>query len=132
FNANSISQADYDLQDIVKELNAQAVKNAKNAVARFLKEHPGHPCFVAGALGPTNKTASLSPDVNNPGYRAISFDELVKVFEEQAEALVTAGADLLLLETNIDTLNLKAELFAVENVFEKLNQKIPVIVSVTI
>jgi len=132
FNANSISQADYDMQDIVKELNVQAVKNAKDAIARFQKTKPSHPCFVAGALGPTNKTASLSPDVNNPGYRAITFDELVKVFEEQAEALVGGGADLLLLETNIDTLNLKAELFAVENVFEKLNKKIPVIISVTI
>ena len=132
FSANRLAQADYKLEHIVRELNLKAAKLAKEACLEFEKNNPGRRCFVAGAIGPTNKTASLSPDVNNPGYRAVSFDELVEVYYEQIEALLEGGVDLLLPETTFDTLNLKACIFAISK-YENLHKiKLPVMLSVTI
>ncbi|EQA35841.1 methionine synthase [Leptospira inadai serovar Lyme str. 10] len=132
FNANNISQADYAMESIVDELNRAAVQVAKSAIQKFKLQKPNRPVFLAGAFGPTNKTLSLSPDVNNPAFRAITFDELVETFYEQVRALVEEGVDLLLPETNIDTLNLKAAIVAIENVFEDLKVRLPVSLSVTI
>lgn len=132
FNANNISQADYAMESIVDELNRAAVKVAKSAIQKFKLQEPSRPVFLAGAFGPTNKTLSLSPDVNDPAFRAITFDELVETFYEQVRALVEEGVDLLLPETNIDTLNLKAAIVAIENVFEDLKVRLPVSLSVTI
>lgn len=132
FSSNKISQADYKMEHLVDELNKESVKCAKEAIAEFQKTHPNHPCFVAGSIGPTNRTASMSPDVNNPAYRAVSFDDLVDIYYEQAESLVDAGVDLLLAETTFDTLNLKAAIYAFETLFEKKGIRIPVSLSVTI
>ncbi|PJZ70681.1 methionine synthase [Leptospira perolatii] len=132
FSSNRISQADYKTEFLVDELNRAAVSVARAAISRFQSKNPDKPIFLAGAMGPTNRTASLSPDVNDPAFRATSFDELVETFYEQARSLVEAGVDILLLETNIDTLNLKAAIFAVENVFADLNVRIPLSLSVTI
>ncbi len=132
FNANVISMADYHMETLVKELNVEAVKLAKQAVAEYQSEVENRPIFIAGAMGPTNKTASLSPDVNNPGYRAVSFDDLVACYTEQATALIDAGADILLIETVFDTLNCKAALFAVNTIKEERGIDIPVMVSGTI
>ena len=110
FNSNRISQADYGLENIVSELNIEAARLARRVVDAANRRDPGHPRFVAGALGPTNKTASLSPDVHDPGYRAVSFDELVEVYSEQTQGLMEGGVDVLLPETTFDTLNLKAAL----------------------
>ncbi|RMG04431.1 MAG: methionine synthase, partial [Planctomycetota bacterium] len=133
FNANRISLADYDLCDFVHEINSAAVGCAKTAIEKF-RNATGDltPRFVAGSLGPTNRTASISPDVENPGYRAVTFDDLVAVYREQAEALIAAGCDLLLAETVFDTLNLKACLFACEQLFDELGRRVPIMVSVTI
>lgn len=132
FSSNSISQEDYDAVHLVEDLNQEAVKVAKRAIARHAEKKPNKPLFVAGAIGPTNRTASLSPDVSNPAFRAVTFDDLVQTFYQQARALVEAGADLLLPETNIDTLNLKACIYAIEKVFHDLGKRIPVSLSVTI
>lgn len=132
FSATRTAQADYDLQHLAKEMNLASVKVARQAVDEFVKTHPDRECFVAGAIGPTNKTASLSPDVNDPGFRAISFNELVEIYYEQAEALVDAGADILLPETTFDTLNLKAAVFAIEKLFEAKNKRWPLMISFTI
>ncbi len=132
FNANRISQADYGLEDQVKAMNFASAQLARKAADEFTAKQPDKPRFVAGALGPTNKTASMSPDVNDPGFRAISFDELVETYAEQAEALIEGGADILLVETVFDTLNAKAALFAIEVLQEKYKQKIGVMVSGTI
>jgi len=132
FNANSISQADYGLEGSVTEINLAAAKIAKDAVAEFKKEQPHAQVYVAGALGPTTRTASISPDVNNPAYRAVSFDQLKESYREQAAALIEGGVDLLLCETVFDTLNLKAALFAIQQINEKLGEPIPIMVSVTI
>jgi 5-methyltetrahydrofolate--homocysteine methyltransferase len=132
FSATRIGQGDYGLEEIVPELNLEAAKLAKAAVAAFEKENPDRTCFVAGSIGPTNRTASMSPDVNRPEYRATSFEELRANYYEQAENLVQGGADLLLPETTFDTLNLKAALFAIEELFDKLGYRLPVIVSATI
>jgi 5-methyltetrahydrofolate--homocysteine methyltransferase len=132
FSGTSIAQADYHLQHIVYELNFQSAKIAKEVADEFTRKEPHKPRFVAGAMGPTNKTASLSPDVNNPGYRAITFDELVAAFKEQARGLMDGGADVLLLETIIDTLNVKAALFALQELFEEVGRQLPVMVSGTI
>ncbi|TGK27572.1 methionine synthase [Leptospira gomenensis] len=132
FSSNLISQGDYKTEFLVADLNKAAVACARNAVEKFKKTNPDHPCFVAGAIGPTTKTATLSPDVNNPAFRAVTFDDLVAAFYEQTRALVEAGVDLILPETNIDTLNLKAAIFAIEQVFEDLNIRIPLCLSVTI
>lgn len=132
FNANAISQADYKLEHIVKDLNYHAVQVAKRAKEKFQEFYPNYPIFIAGSIGPTNRTASLSPDVNRPDYRNVTFDELVKVFYEQAEALVNSGVDILLMETIIDTLNAKACIYAIEELFENLGFRIPLMISVTI
>ncbi len=132
FNANSISMQDYHMSDKVRELNQAAAALALKAAAEFTAMNPEKPRFVAGSIGPTNKTASLSPDVNNPGFRAVSFDELVVCYREQVEALMDAGVHLLLVETVFDTLNCKAALFAINEIKEERNSDIPVMVSGTI
>jgi 5-methyltetrahydrofolate--homocysteine methyltransferase len=132
FSGTSIAQADYHLEHVVYELNFQSARIAREVADEFTKRDPAKPRFVAGAMGPTNKTASLSPDVNNPGFRAITFDELAKAFKEQARGLIDGGADILLLETIIDTLNVKAALFAIQELFDEIGRKLPVMVSGTI
>ena len=132
FNANRISQADYNLQDLVVELNTAAVSIARKVADEFTKKNPKKPRFVCGSIGPTNKTASISPDVNNPAYRAITYNELVDVYKEQVRAMLQAGADILLVETVFDTLNAKACLDAIRQVQEELGTDAPVMISFTI
>jgi len=132
FSGTSIAQADYHLEDIVYELNFESAKIAKESAIKFSKKTPEKPRFVAGSIGPTNRTASLSPDVNNPGFRAINFDELVTSYTEQIRGLIDGGVDILLIETVFDTLNAKAALFAVSNYFDKIKKQLPVMVSGTI
>lgn len=132
FNSTRISQADYHLEHIVSEINIAAASLAREAADFFTHNNPEKPRYVAGAIGPTNKTASMSPDVNDPGYRAVDFDELASSYYEQAAALMAGGADMLLIETVFDTLNAKAALFAVERLQQELGAKIPVMVSGTI
>jgi 5-methyltetrahydrofolate--homocysteine methyltransferase len=132
FNANAISMADYNMAHLVRDINTSAVKIAKECASAFTAVTPSRPRFVAGAIGPTNKTASMSPDVNDPGFRAVNFDDLKKVYYEQAEALLDAGADLLLLETVFDTLNAKAALSAFSTLFTDKNRSLPVMLSFTI
>lgn len=131
FNGTRVAQGEYGLEHIVQELNREAARLAKQA-CRELFEKTGRRAYVAGALGPTNRTASLSPDVNDPGYRAIDFDELVRQYQEQAEALLDGGVDILLPETVFDTLNAKAALFAIRTVEERRGFKVPLMISVTI
>jgi 5-methyltetrahydrofolate--homocysteine methyltransferase len=132
FNGTSIAQADYHLQSIIRELNIAAAKVAVQACREVEAEEPGRRCFVAGAIGPTNKTASMSPDVNNPAFRAISYQELVDAYYEQISGLIDGGVDLLLAETVFDTLNLKAAVFAIEKFFKDRGMRWPVMLSVTI
>ncbi len=132
FNATSISQADYGLEAVVYELNVAGARLARQACDRFTKDHPGKPRFVAGVLGPTSRTASISPDVNDPGFRNVDFDELVEAYVEAVRGLADGGADLLLLETVFDTLNAKAALFAVEKFFDERGQRLPIMISGTI
>jgi len=132
FNANAISQADYGLQHAVTELNAAAAGLARAAADAAAARDPERPRFVAGILGPTNRTASLSPDVDDPGARNVTFEELVTAYGEQAAALVQGGVDLLMVETVFDTLNAKAALYAIESVFEQVGHRLPVMVSGTI
>lgn len=130
FNSNAISMADYDMQDLVYELNYEGARIAKSLALKY--STPEKPRWVAGSIGPTNRTASLSPDVNDPGYRAVTFDDLVKVYYEQVKGLVEGGADLLLIETIFDTLNAKAAIYAIEEFFENQGISLPVMISVTI
>ncbi|MEQ9618697.1 MAG: methionine synthase [Deltaproteobacteria bacterium] len=132
FNANRISQADYKLEHIVYELNKKAAELAKESVEEFMKEDPERKCFVAGALGPTTKTASISPDVNNPALRGVTFDELVDAYYEQVTGLVDGGTDIILAETTFDTLNLKAAIYAVYRFFDEHAVRLPFMLSVTI
>ena len=133
FNANAISQADYKLEHLAYELNYQSAKVAREAIDEFIKENPGtKQRFVAGALGPTNKTLSLSPKVSDPGYRAVTFDELAKVYFEEVKSLVDGGVDILLIETIFDTLNAKAAIYAVEEYCREAKKDIPIIISGTI
>jgi 5-methyltetrahydrofolate--homocysteine methyltransferase len=132
FSSTSVAQADYHLESLAYELNYQSAKIAKEVAEEFNKRDATKPRFVAGALGPTNKTTSISPDVNNPGYRAITFDQLVDAYYEQAKGLVDGGADLLLVETIFDTLNAKAALFAIQTLFENTGVELPIMVSGTI
>ncbi|MHC1705451.1 MAG: methionine synthase [Tenuifilaceae bacterium] len=132
FNSTRVSQSDYDTQEYVHELNVAAARLAKKVAKEFTQKNPSKPRFVAGSIGPTNRTTSLSPDVSNPAYRAVTFDDLVLAYTEQAEGLIEGGADILLVETIFDTLNAKAALFAIEEVFEKNGFRIPVMVSGTI
>ena len=129
FSSNSVSMEDYQMADLVYELNLASAKVAKKAANEYTKKNPSKPRFVAGAMGPTTKTASLSPDVNDPGYRAITFDDLVDSYYEQARGLMDGGVDILLVETVFDTLNCKAALFAIDKFFEASGKKVPVMVS---
>lgn len=132
FSANAISQADYKLEHLAYEMNYEAAKIAKEAAAEFTQKDPNKRRFVAGALGPTNRTASLSPDVNDPGYRAVNFDKLAKAYGEQARGLIDGGADILLVETIYDTLNAKAAIYAIQEYCDKNNLIVPVMISGTI
>ena len=128
FNANSISQLDYGMEDFAYDINLEAAKIAKSVA----KSYTGMPRFVAGALGPTNRTASMSPDVNDPGFRNTTFDELKDAYYDQAKGLLDGGVDLFLVETVFDTLNCKAALFAVRTLLEEREANIPILVSGTI
>jgi 5-methyltetrahydrofolate--homocysteine methyltransferase len=132
FGSTTVAQADYHLESLVYQINFQAARLAKEVAEEFTKREPHKPRFVAGSMGPTTKLASMSPDVNNPGYRAISFDQLVVAFKEQAKGLLEGGVDMLLLETITDTLNAKAALFAIEELFEETGKQVPIMVSGTI
>ena len=132
FTATRIAQEDYGLQDEVRAINQAAAKLAREAADEFTAKTPAQPRFVAGILGPMNRTASLSPDVNNPGYRAVTFDQLAEAYAEQAEALLDGGVDLLMVETVFDTLNCKAALYAVRGVLERRGSDVPLSVSGTI
>jgi 5-methyltetrahydrofolate--homocysteine methyltransferase len=128
FSGTTIAQADYHLEDAVYQINFQSAKIAKEVAAEFTDK----PRFVAGSIGPTNRTASISPDVNDPGFRAVTFDDLALAYQDQIEALIDGGVDILLIETVFDTLNAKAALYACDQVFEKRNVKLPIMVSGTI
>lgn len=132
FSGTSIAMADYALEDHVTELNVASAKIARKAADDFTAKTPNKPRFVAGSIGPTNKTASMSPDVNDPGYRAITFNELKEAYREQALALIEGGVDILLVETVFDTLNAKAALYAIDEIKEAQQIDIPVMVSGTI
>jgi 5-methyltetrahydrofolate--homocysteine methyltransferase len=132
FGSTWVAQADYHLEFLVYQINYQSAKIAKEVADEFTRREPHKPRFVAGSMGPTTKLASMSPDVNNPGYRAITFDQLVNAFKEQAKGLLDGGVDLLLLETITDTLNVKAALFAIQELFEETGRQVPVMVSGTI
>lgn len=132
FSCTTIAMEDYQMQELVYELNFEAVKLAKEVCDEFTKKDPSKPRFVAGSVGPTNKTASLSPDVNNPGFRAISFEELRTAYKQQVDALVDAGVDIILVETIFDTLNAKAALFAIEAVNKERSIDLPIMISGTI
>lgn len=133
FSGTTIAQADYRLEHIVYDINYYGAKIAREAVDEFMKKNPSSPQrYVAGAIGPTNRTASISPDVNDPGYRAVTFDELAKAYKDQAIALLEGGADLLLIETIFDTLNSKAAIYAIMELFEETGNEVPVMVSATI
>lgn len=132
FSDTSIAMADYHMEDLVYELNFESAKLAKKATEEFTLLNPAKPRFVAGSIGPTNRTASISPDVNNPGYRAIYFDQLVEAYTEQIRGLMDGGVDLLLIETVFDTLNCKAALFAADSYFHTTGKRIPIMVSGTI
>ncbi|WP_020527142.1 homocysteine S-methyltransferase family protein [Flexithrix dorotheae] len=132
FSGTTIAQADYSLEHIIYELNYESAKIAREVADEFTAKEPEKPRFVAGSIGPTNRTASLSPDVNDPGYRAITFDQLVKAYKEQGQALLEGGVDIFLVETVFDTLNAKAALFALSEVNEENNTDLPIMVSGTI
>ena len=132
FSATTIAMADYHMEDLVYELNYESAKIARKVCDEFTALTSEKPRFVAGSIGPTNKTASLSPDVNDPGYRAITFDELRIAYKQQAEALLDGGSDILLVETIFDTLNAKAALFAIDQIQEERKIQIPIMVSGTI
>jgi len=132
FSGTTIAQADYNLETAVYDINYHSAKIAREVADEFTKNEPDKPRFVAGSIGPTNRTASISPDVNDPGFRGITFEELRVAYKQQVEALMDGGVDLLLVETVFDTLNAKAALFAIDEVFEERNMKIPIMVSGTI
>ncbi|WBX72207.1 homocysteine S-methyltransferase family protein [Tenacibaculum retecalamus] len=132
FSATTIAMADYQMEDLVYELNYQSAKIAKEVADEFTAREPHKPRFVAGSIGPTNRTASMSPDVNDPGYRAVTFDELRIAYKLQVEALLDGGSDILLVETVFDTLNAKAALFAIEEVKDERKIEVPIMLSGTI
>ncbi|MGH1388372.1 homocysteine S-methyltransferase family protein [Kordia sp.] len=132
FSGTTIAMADYEMEDLVYELNFESAKIAKEVADEFTAKEPHKPRFVAGSIGPTNRTASMSPDVNDPGYRAVTFDELRIAYKLQIEALIDGGVDILLVETVFDTLNAKAALFAIEEVKAERNIKVPIMLSGTI
>ncbi|MFD2564241.1 homocysteine S-methyltransferase family protein [Aquimarina rubra] len=132
FSGTTIAMADYEMEELVYELNFQSAKIAKEVADEFTAKEPHKPRFVAGSIGPTNRTASMSPDVNDPGFRAVTFDELRVAYKQQVEALLDGGSDILLVETVFDTLNAKAALFAIEEVKDERNIEVPIMVSGTI
>ena len=132
FSGTTIAMADYHMEELVYELNYESAKIARKVCDEFTAKNPAKPRFVAGSIGPTNRTASLSPDVNDPGFRAITFEELRIAYKQQSEALLDGGSDILLVETIFDTLNAKAALFAIDQIQEERNIKIPIMVSGTI
>ncbi len=132
FSGTTIAQADYGLESAVYDINYHSAKIAREVADEFTTREPNKPRFVAGSMGPTNRTASISPDVNDPGFRAITFEELVVAYKQQALALLEGGVDLLLVETVFDTLNAKAALFAIEEAFDEFGSKVPIMVSGTI
>jgi 5-methyltetrahydrofolate--homocysteine methyltransferase len=132
FNSQAISQADYGLEEIAEEMNVAAARLAREAADAWTKKTPDKPRFVAGAIGPTNRTASISPDVNNPGFRNVSFDALVEAYATQTRGLIEGGVDTILIETVFDTLNAKAAGFAVEQVFDEMGVELPIMISGTI
>ena len=132
FSSTSVAMADYYMENLIYELNFESAKIAVDACKKYTDLNPNKPRFVAGSIGPTNKTASMSPDVNDPGHRAITFDELVESYSEQIEALIDGGVDILLVETIFDTLNAKAVLFAITGIFDKIGYELPIMVSGTI
>ena len=132
FSGTTIAMADYEMEELVYELNYESARIAKEVAEGFTAKEPHKPRFVIGTMGPTNKTASMSPDVNDPGFRAVTFDELRIAYKQQAEALLDGGADILMVETVFDTLNAKAALFAIEEVIEERKKKVPIMVSGTI
>ena len=132
FSGTTIAMADYNMENLVYELNFESAKLAREVADEFTKNEPNKPRFVAGSMGPTNRTASMSPDVNDPGFRAVTFEDLRAAYKEQAEALIDGGVDLLLVETVFDTLNAKAALFAIEEIKAERNIDIPIMLSGTI
>ena len=132
FSSTSISQSDYRLEKIVYDLNYRSAIIAKEAAEEFTKRNPDKPRFVAGSIGPTNRTCSISPDVNDPGFRSISFDQLVESYREQITALIEGGVDVLLVETIFDTLNAKAALYAIDEILDEKNIRLPIMISGTI
>ncbi|MDE3237095.1 MAG: homocysteine S-methyltransferase family protein [Bacteroidota bacterium] len=133
FSSTVIAQADYEMQSLAYELNVAAAQCARKAIEEYMAKDPSRPRYVAGAIGPLNKTLSLSPDVNNPGYRAVTFDEVVAAYYEQVKGLVDGGVDLLLIETIFDTLNAKAAIFAIKRYFRDHHQpELPIMISGTI
>ena len=132
FNATRISQADYHTEEFVKEVNREAAAMARKVADEYTRMNPEKPRFVAGSVGPTNKTCSMSPDVNNPAYRAVTFDQMNRAYQEQMEALLEGGVDLLLVETIFDTLNAKAAILAATEVMERCGRKVPLMLSVTV
>jgi 5-methyltetrahydrofolate--homocysteine methyltransferase len=132
FNAQRISLADYDMEPLAYEINLEAAKLARGSVDRWMASHPGEVRWVAGAIGPTNRTASISPDVNNPGFRNTSFDELREAYKEQTRGLIVGGSDIIIIETIFDTLNAKAAGIAVLEVFDEVGFELPIMISGTI
>jgi len=132
FSGTSIAQADYALEKFVYDINYESARIAREVADEFTQRNPDKPRFVAGSIGPTNRTASISPDVNDPGFRGVTFDDLVEAYKEQVTALIAGGVDMLLVETVFDTLNAKAALFAIDVVFEEQDRSIPIMVSGTI
>ncbi|UMB60255.1 homocysteine S-methyltransferase family protein [Lutibacter sp. A80] len=132
FSSTTIAMADYKMEDFVYELNFQSAKIAKEVAKEFTEKDPSKPRFVAGSIGPTNRTASMSPDVNDPGFRAVTFDDLRVAYKQQVEALIDVGVDVLLIETVFDTLNAKAALFAIEEIKAERKIDIPIMLSGTI
>jgi 5-methyltetrahydrofolate--homocysteine methyltransferase len=132
FSSTSIAQADYGLQDVIFDMNFKAAQAARQVADEMNRKDKDKPRFVAGSIGPTNKTASISPDVNDPGYRAITFDQLKTAYKEQANALMEGGVDLIMIETVFDTLNAKAALVGIDELYEDKGRRLPVMVSGTI
>ncbi len=132
FSGTTIAQADYALEDAVYDINFYSAKVAKEAADEYTAKNPNKPRYVAGSIGPTNRTLSISPDVNDPGFRAVTWDEVVTAYKEQVGALIDGGVDVILVETIFDTLNAKACLFAIDEVFEEKGVKLPIMVSGTI
>lgn len=132
FNSTSIAMADYDMSALSDEINRESAKLARQVVEEFENEFPDRTCYVAGVLGPTNRTASISPDVNDPGFRNVDFDELVSAYKDATKALIEGGSHIILIETSFDTLNAKAAGFAVLEVFDEVGFELPVMISGTI